>query len=61
MSKDSKNENNLVHQHAFQRLAKVEKEQRRAYKKERQPFAWQQLIMLVLLAIVLATMVYTLF
>lgn len=57
-----KHEENLVEQHALDRLAKVEKEQRKAYKKEKHhSFAWQQWIMIGLLVIVLATMLYTIF
>lgn len=56
----NKHEQNLVQEHAFARLAKVEKEQRRPYKKEKDHGGkGQQIIMVTVFCIILATMLYS--
>lgn len=55
-----KDDQNLVQEHAYARLAKVEKEQRRPYKKDKNPGGkGQQIIMVSIFCIILATMLYS--
>lgn len=55
-------EPNLVETHALNRLAKVEKEQRKVYQKDhRHSFDWKQLIMMILMFIILVVMLYSIF
>lgn len=55
-----KDDQNLVQQHALARLEKVEKEQRRPYKKEKNSSGkGQQIIMVTVFCIILATMLYS--
>lgn len=56
----NKDDQNLVQQHALDRLAKVEKEQRRPYKKDKNSSGkGQQIIMVSIFCIILATMLYS--
>lgn len=60
-NRDTKHEQSLVEQHAMKRLHKVEKEKRRAYVKKPHKFEPTQFFMMIVLLIVLAVMLVTIF
>ncbi len=53
---DEQKEPSLVEQHAMDRLHKVEKEKRRVYVKKPHSLRFRQILMVIILLIVLATM-----
>lgn len=42
---ETDHEETLIEQHAYKRLSKVEKNQRKAYEKKPHPFPWKEIIM----------------